>query len=64
MGSIDRTIVFNTEMLVYNILLIFYAMEYKKADEFDKETIYLFPTLKALFLWVNLEFALRYIRTA
>ena len=51
-------------MLVYNILLIAYAMEYKRADEFDQRTIYLFPALKALFLWVNLEFALRYIRTA
>ena len=64
LDSIDRTILFNTEMLVYNILLIVYAFEYRKADEFDQKIIYLFPTLKAIFLWVNLEFALRYIKTA
>ena len=62
--SIDRTIIFNIEMLVYNVLLIVYAFQYRRADEFNHTIIYLFPALKAIFLWVNLEFALRYIKTA
>ena len=37
-------------------------MKYDTVNE--KSIIYLFPSLKALFLWVNLEFALRYAKTA
>ena len=49
---------------MYNILLIAYAFAYKKTDVFDDSIVYLFPTLKAIFLWLNLEFALRYVKSA
>ena len=63
--SINQAIFFNLELTLYNVLLIAYGFRYKKSDTInDKFITYLFPSLKALFLWINVEFAFRYAKTA
>ena len=63
--SVNRTIIFNLELILYNVLLLAYGIRYKKSDTIDDQVmIYLFPSLKALFLWINVEFAFRYSKTA
>ena len=63
--SICHTLFFNTEIVIYNILLIVFGIEYCSFHYVsDRVMVYLFPSLKSFFLWLNIEFAFRYFKTA
>ena len=57
--------IFNTEIIVYNLVLMFFAVRYMQDEEqYDKYLVYVFPSLKAFFIWLNIEFTFRYFKTA
>ena len=63
--SICLTIVFNVEIICYNIFLIAFALRLIRYDEKnDQILVYIFPSLKAFFIWLNIEFTFRYFKTA
>ena len=63
--SICLTIVFNVEIIFYNIFLIAFALRLIRYDEKnDQILVYIFPSLKAFFIWLNIEFTFRYFKTA
>ena len=63
--SICLTIVFNIEIILYNIFLIAFALRLMRYDEkSDQILVYTFPSLKAFFIWLNIEFTFRYFKTA
>ena len=63
--SLWLTLFFNIEVIIYNILLIVFGIRYTSYDSISDEImVFLFPSLKSFFLWLNIEFAFRYFKTA
>ena len=62
--SIDWTILFNVEVIVFDVALIIFGLRYYSYNEMkDGFMVLIFPFIKSLFLWINFEFIFRYFKT-